>query len=174
MVEFTLTTTATLNAGSLTVTVYEFVDGGTNGSTDAIGNAYQNSVSVALAGGVDETNTLAGFDGSAGNTVWLHVEYGAPASPTDTSPTFSSYTLDTASTATVSGTVTLDSSALEGAKITVINDTQGAIQGTATTDVNGAYSVDCPPGDTVHVLLEYDDGAGTQYNDESQPFVVTQ
>ena len=73
---------------------------------------------------------------------------------------------------TVAGTVTLDGSALQGAKVTVINDTQGTIQGVTTTDAAGGYSVDCPTGDTVHVLIKYDDGAGTMYQDSSKPFIV--
>lgn len=78
-----------------------------------------------------------------------------------------------ATTAPVSGTVTLDGTALGGAKITVINDTQNTVQGVATTAADGSYAVECPVGDAVHVLMEYDDGS-TKYNDKSKPFIVTQ
>lgn len=80
---------------------------------------------------------------------------------------------DTASFASVTGTVTVDGTALEGATITGINDTTGSVYGTTTTDANGDYSIDFPVGDTAHLLMEYDDGTN-QYNDKSKPFVVVE
>lgn len=77
-----------------------------------------------------------------------------------------------AGTVPVSGTVTDGGVALENAKITIVNDTQGTTEGTTLTDANGDYSVECPTGDTVHALVEFDDGAGTTRKGESKPFIV--
>ena len=173
MAELTLTTTSTLNDGSITVTVYEDVGGdGSGANTDALGNAYDNSASVSLAGGTDETNTLTGFDGTTGNDYWLQVEYGALTTVTDATPTFDAYTL--ASNTTVTGpSVTLDGSAIQGAVITIIESDTGDHLGTDTTDTNGDWAIDVPQGSAVHCMCEYEDADGNRYRDYSKPFIAT-
>lgn len=76
--------------------------------------------------------------------------------------------------ADITGTATLDGAALANAKITAINDTQGVVEATTTTAADGTYTLTVTGGDTYHVLFEYDDGAGTQYQDHSQPFVAVE
>lgn len=76
MADITLTTTSTLNGGSVTVTVYE--DTTTDGTAD-------NTNSVALSGGTDETNTLSGFDASTGNDYWIEADLGV-TNESDDSP----------------------------------------------------------------------------------------
>lgn len=85
----TLESTATLNGGAIDVTVYEDVgDDGSGANTDAIGNSYDNSDTVTLAGGTDETNALTGFDGSNGNAYWCQLQ------PTVTNVTDDAATVD--------------------------------------------------------------------------------
>lgn len=72
---------------------------------------------------------------------------------------------------TISGTVTLSGSGVSGAKIHVIDDTNGDIEATTTTDSNGDYSVNVPAGETYHVTCQYDDGSA-KYNSESKPYVT--
>lgn len=75
--------------------------------------------------------------------------------------------------ASISGTVTLDGSGVSGAKVYVINDTDGTLEGSTTTDSNGDYSISVTGGITVHVAVQYEDGNGNQYNDHSKPFVAS-
>lgn len=72
---------------------------------------------------------------------------------------------------TVSGTVTLSGSPVQGATIEVIDQTNGDLEATTTTDSNGDYSVSVESGITVHVCCRYDDGVDT-YNSKSKPFVT--
>lgn len=91
----TITTTTSIPAStSITVTLFEDVGAdGSGASTDAIGNNYDNSASVTLAGGTDETNDLTGFDGgSSTNDYWAHFQLdGDGADPTLDSPTVDSF-----------------------------------------------------------------------------------
>jgi hypothetical protein len=86
MADIDLTTTSSLNGGSITVTVYEATGNGNN--TGPAGNLYDNSASVTLSGGT-ETNTLSGFDGTSGNDVW-HEQEITTSSVTSDSPTLDS------------------------------------------------------------------------------------
>ena len=70
--------------------------------------------------------------------------------------------------------VTLDGAALQGAKITAINNDTGEVLGTTTTDASGNWTITVGGGQTVHVLAEYDDGAGTRYQEHSKPFIVVE
>lgn len=74
---------------------------------------------------------------------------------------------------TLSGTVTLNGSAVEGATIYCIDDTNESIAEVTTTDSNGDYRVRVDTGDTYHMVVQYEDGQGNQYNDESKPFLAT-
>lgn len=72
----------------------------------------------------------------------------------------------------VSGTVT-DSGGnpVEGAIITVIDETDDAVVGTTTTAADGTYSITAAVNNTVHVLCEYTDANGDQHS-LSYPFVT--
>lgn len=70
--------------------------------------------------------------------------------------------------------VTLDGTAIEGAQIAVINNDTGAVLGETTTDVDGNWAITVSGGQTVHVLAEYDDGAGNLYQEHSKPFVAVE
>lgn len=72
----------------------------------------------------------------------------------------------------LSGTCTLDGSAISGAAVYLINTDDGAVEATATTDANGEYTFSSVPGGTYHVAAQYDDGSGTQYNAPSKPFIT--
>lgn len=98
MADINLTTTSTLNGGSITITVYEATGNGSN--TGPAGNTYDNSASVSLSGGT-ETNTLSGFDGSAGNDVWHQQELTASGVTSD------SPTVDSVDTTAASQTVSV-------------------------------------------------------------------
>jgi hypothetical protein len=74
---------------------------------------------------------------------------------------------------TLSGTVTLDGSAVEGATIYCIDDTNESIAEVTSTDANGDYRVRVDTGDLYHMVVQYEDGQGNQYNDESKPFLAT-
>lgn len=84
------------------------------------------------------------------------------------------YDTPPAATIAVSGTVTVNGTALSGAKITGLNETgtTTTIQGVTTTAADGTWSINYSSGDVAHILMEYDDGAGTRYNAHSKPFVV--
>lgn len=73
----------------------------------------------------------------------------------------------------LAGTVTLANNGIEGAKIYIINDTNGDIEAETTTDANGDYSVTVDTDNVYHVAVQYEDSSGNQYNDESKPFIVT-
>lgn len=73
----------------------------------------------------------------------------------------------------VSGTVTLNGSGVQGATVRVIDQNTDTQIASATTDSNGDYGITVDSGLTVHVTVEYEDGSGNQYNDESKPFVTT-
>ncbi len=72
----------------------------------------------------------------------------------------------------ISGTVTKEGSVVDGAKITLINDTDNTIVGTTTTDTNGDYSFEeLNNNKTYHIIAQYDDGT-TKYNAESKPYLT--
>lgn len=73
----------------------------------------------------------------------------------------------------VSGTVVDGGSAVSGAKVTVIDDTNNNILATTTTDSNGNWSAEA--ADTrLHVIAQYQDDSGTEYNTTSYPYVNSQ
>jgi hypothetical protein len=74
---------------------------------------------------------------------------------------------------TLSGTVTLSGSAVEAATIYCIDDTNQNIAEVTTTDANGDYMVRVDTGDLYHMVVQYEDDQGNQYNDESKPFIAT-
>lgn len=76
-------------------------------------------------------------------------------------------------TTTISGTVTLSGSGVQGATVSVINDSTDRLADEATTDSNGDWQASVPKNATCHVAVQYEDGQGTQYNDESKPFINT-
>lgn len=70
------------------------------------------------------------------------------------------------------GTVTLSDNPVQGAIVTVIDSDEDAVEAVDTTDVNGEWSATVPGDSTYHATVEYEDGSGDQYNDESKPFLV--
>lgn len=58
----------------------------------------------------------------------------------------------------LSGTVTSGNTAISGANIYIIDTTNGDLEATATTDVNGDYSAEVSTGLVVDVVCQYDDG----------------
>lgn len=72
-----LRTTSSLGGGSIDIVVSE--------DTDQDGTA-ENSQTVTLAGGTDETNSLSGFAGGSGVDYWADIDMTVSA-PTDTAPT---------------------------------------------------------------------------------------
>lgn len=159
-----LTTTSSLNGGSIDVTVFE--DTNQDGTAD-------HSQTVSLVGGVGETNSLSGFAGGTNVDYWVEIRESI-STPTATAPTFDSYTVESSvTTATVSGTFTYDDIGTSGATVRGVNDTQGTHQGTATTDTNGNYSIDFPTGEEGHFMVEYEDPeTGEPVKAESKPFLV--
>lgn len=120
MAEVTLTVTSTLNGGSVTAHVYEDVgnDGtGANSITDPDGNVidYDNHDSSPLSGGT-ETIQLVGYDAGANNGYYVRFVWAVPSNPTNTSPTISSWELET--TGAVEAIVA--SGAATGAAATVV------------------------------------------------------
>jgi hypothetical protein len=73
----------------------------------------------------------------------------------------------------LSGVVNLGGSPVQGAKITIYDDTNNTVFSTVTTDSNGNFTDYLTSGNVYHVLVEYDDGQGNKYNDESKPFIAT-
>lgn len=62
------------------------------------------------------------------------------------------------------GTVTLNSSAVQGAVVYAVNQSDDTLTGTSTTDSSGNYSIDdSGVSSDHHLFVEYDD-SGTLYN----------
>lgn len=137
----TLTTTSSIPSGaSVTVTCYEDVGGdGSGATTDALGNAYDNSATATLAGGTDETTDLSGFDGGGQtNDYWLQVELAGDGSdPTLASPTLTSVDANT--------TATDQTAAADAGALTLASPAVTATAGvaSATADV-GALTLRAP------------------------------
>lgn len=74
-------------------------------------------------------------------------------------------------TVEVSGTVELNGSGVQGAKVLAVNDSKGTLADTQITDSSGDYRFSLNPGDTYHIAVQYDNGS-TKYNDESKPFIT--
>lgn len=75
--------------------------------------------------------------------------------------------------ASITGTVTIDGTAVEGAVLVGINDTQGIIEDVTTSDTSGGYTLQLTDGDVAHILMQYEDPAtGEQHNSESKPFIA--
>lgn len=70
----------------------------------------------------------------------------------------------------IAGTVTLNGSGVQGAKVYVIDTNSDTVVGTATTDTNGDYSVTVPAEPPYHVAVQYDDGS-QKYNALSKPYI---
>lgn len=115
--EIQLTTDSTVPTNtSITVTLYEDVgQDGSGGSTDAIGNAYDNSASVVLSGG-SETNTLTGFDGgSSTNDYWFRLEFdGDGSDPSLDAPQLNSIQIKTTIQQYFVASSTVDTSSVDG------------------------------------------------------------
>jgi hypothetical protein len=169
-IEVTFSSVSIPSGASCTLTVYENSGGGSSSVTLADGSSfnYDNSDSTSLSQ-AQSTYTLSGFDG-AGNDFVAVIE----PDTTDievTAEIDESIEIAVAST-TVSGTVILGGSGVQGAILTVINDSDGTVEATTTTDSNGDYSVSVPQNEVYHVLVEYDDGQGNLYNETSKPFIA--
>lgn len=140
MADITLTTTTTLNSGTITVYVYEDVgNDGTGGHasspiTDADGNSipFDNVNSTALTGGASESNTLSGFDASTGNAYFVRFVFGSLTNPTDTSPTVDSWELEvapgpiTVGTSPAIGAATAEAADVAGKQTTGVSIPSGA------------------------------------------------
>lgn len=74
---------------------------------------------------------------------------------------------------TLSGTVSLNGSGVESATIYCIDTTNQDVAEVTTTDQNGDYRVRVDTGDLYHMVVQYEDDQGNQYNDESKPFIAT-
>jgi hypothetical protein len=70
----------------------------------------------------------------------------------------------------ISGQVTLEGAAVEGAKVFLINDTDGTLDGVETTDSTGSYSFEVTAGKVYHIAAQYADGE-TLYHAKSYPFL---
>jgi len=124
-----LTTTTTIPAGaSVTVTVYEDVgndDSGPNSVTDPSGatHNYENSASVTLSGGTNESNTLTGFDGGGSTNAYIvQVELdGDGSDPTLDSPQFDRLSADTGTPSTAGSVLSTSSGVIQ-------TDSNGVIQ----------------------------------------------
>lgn len=74
--------------------------------------------------------------------------------------------------AVFAGVVELQGGPVENAKVIGVNDTLDRVEDIAHTDENGEYKLQFPHGDVAHIAVQYEDGDGNQYNDESKPFVT--
>ena len=70
------------------------------------------------------------------------------------------------------GTVTLDGSGVEDAKVTAINDTTEQVTDTSLTDSSGEYSIVPEDEDTYHLIVEYEDENNDEFNAESRPYLT--
>lgn len=72
----------------------------------------------------------------------------------------------------IKGQVTLSGTGVENAKVFLINDTDGTVEATTTTDSDGNYSFYEQTGKTYHIAVQYDDGS-QKYNAKSKPYLET-
>lgn len=70
----------------------------------------------------------------------------------------------------ISGNVVQNGSGVSGAKIFIVDDTNGELLTTTTTDSNGDWSATAPSTE-IHVSAQYTDGNGDEYNAKSLPYI---
>lgn len=72
----------------------------------------------------------------------------------------------------ISGTITVDGSAVSGAKVHLLNQTDNTYKGTTTSDVNGHWTIDVSVdnSDLFIAMAQYDDGS-TKYETEAKPYL---
>jgi hypothetical protein len=181
----TATTDTTLNGETVRIQVRE--------DTDADG-AIEQAANFIPAGGSGEETQLSGLD-FPNNEYEISVDL--ETSDTSTTPTVDRISLKSTSTVqyigaqaatissapqnagrvfdstTLSGTVTLNGSGVDGATIYCIDTTNQDVAEVTTTDANGDYRVRVDTGDLYHMVVQYEDDQGNQYNDESKPFLAT-
>lgn len=116
----------------------EFLRSETTGS-GASGNL--NSVAIREYGITDTRNPVPWNPGNVANQFYFEI-----------------VCFPQANDGTLSGRVTLDSEAVEGATIVAVMDGLPERRYTAETDAQGDYSIAVPLGQTYHVTVEFDDG----------------
>lgn len=113
--------------------------------------------SVTLAAGESHSGTLSWnpSDGDVGT-------WDATVSSADTSDTVTVKVTER----TLAGTVTLNGSGVGGATVHIINTTPTPSEhvATLTTEADGSFTHDTSVTGDLHVVTQYDDGSGTQYN----------
>lgn len=117
---------------------------------------------------------VSDFESSADNsTRTTELEYQLDISATSASATTSKTGLvDVTNENTyISGTVTQSGTAVSNATVFVVDAATDSLVARTTTDSNGQYSVDVGNGE-YHVMAQYEDANGNQYNDYSKPFLV--
>lgn len=126
---------------------------------------------ISLSDGQTEYETGDVFAGSG--DVSLRFELTPASDLAAPSPTVTAPIDVSGQTASISGTVTLDGSGVDGATIYVIDQGTDSIEVTTTTASDGTYSATVAANQTVHVVVEYEDSGGVRYVAASQSFIDT-
>lgn len=157
MADLSLAITASVpGSESATITIYE--DVGDTGSIDNTGSA-------SLLDGKN-IYSISGFDFSTGNSYFWDLESSGDVT--------SGVEVDIVNIGakTISGTVKLNGSGVQGAVVTAVNVNNNSVIDKTTTGVSGGYSLESPKGLTIHVIVQYDDGSD-KYNALSKPYIQT-
>lgn len=110
--------------------------------------------------------TVSGFTGVGSS---YSIYYNATG-PVDESVSVNSVELSTGTE--ISGTVTNAGTPIQGATVYVVDSTNGDLEGSATTDSNGDYSLTVGTGLVIDVVVQYDDGSDT-FNTEANTYIQT-
>jgi len=161
MAELQLTTTATIPSGaSIEVYIIEDTGSTTNINSQVIDNG-------------SNVYTVTGFDASSENNIKLDVEFSPGSAGSLDSATVETVETSDVGTTGIAGVVENEAdNRIGGATVELIDQTNGDLQATTTTDSNGFYEfTDVNTGDTYHVAVRYTDANGN-FQALSYPFIT--
>lgn len=72
---------------------------------------------------------------------------------------------------TLSGTCEQGGSTVQGATVFAVNVNDGSLLGTTTSDASGNWEITVANNQTVHVVAQYEDADGNQYNEHGMPYI---
>ena len=134
-------------------------------------SAYKNEADeerVVYTDGSDETPYA--LDGETGSVVWTG-DSGERFEALSAFPSGSSFSEEWISLMELSGTAEVGDDPVEGADIIVIDDENDEFVKRVSTDSDGNWSTELIEG-TYHIIAQYEDIAGDQYNTETYPYIT--
>ncbi len=170
----------TLYVGTAGATVYAFdyesLETEWNNDFETAGAGWITSLSVTpnkqvFANDRDEESTCA-FDTQTGDRVWERDDIGFFIWESFSAwPQYDIYKNDDwYGSIELSGSVTMHDDPVEGADVLIIDEAENEFANRVVTDTDGNWTADAPDS-TLHVITQYEDEDGNQYNDVSYPYI---